>query len=89
MHIMREITRLWLLPIAAIGLGCSSTGGTGRSAEESKIRTIASIGDRPVSSSVGSPESSAVANLDTPERRRDGRDLVSGRVVDEKGRAGA
>ncbi len=85
MHTMRYHHRLWLFPLAAIGLGCSSTGGQGRSAEENKIRTIASIGDRPVSSSSGTPSSSAVANLDTPERKRDGRDLVSGRVVDDRG----
>jgi len=83
---MKYRLQLWLLPLAALGLGCSATGGRfGRSAEDSKIRTIASIGDRPVSSTTGTPASAAVANLDTGERRKDGRDLVSGRVLDDQG----
>jgi thiol-disulfide isomerase/thioredoxin len=85
MHTMSFNPRLWLLPIAFLGLGCASTGGFGRPSEDMKPRTIASIGDRPISATTGSPDSSAIASLDTTDRNRSGRDLISGRVVDDRG----
>jgi len=75
----------WLLPLAAIGLGCSSTGRFRPVAEEPKIRTIASIGDRPIGSVAGVPTASGAADLGPIEPRRDRASRVAGRVVDELG----
>jgi thiol-disulfide isomerase/thioredoxin len=76
---------LWLLPVAALGLGCTSTGGFSRTSQEPKITTIASIGDRSVAAVAGVPSSSAVADLDPPEPKRDRNARVAGRVVDDRG----
>jgi thiol-disulfide isomerase/thioredoxin len=81
------VRRTWLIPLAALGLGCSSTGTSGlaRHGNDPKIQTIASVGDRPVATKAGGATSSAVADLDAagPSRTRD--DRVSGRVVDDRG----
>ncbi len=79
------VRRSWLVPLAALGLGCSSTGGLTRSANDPKIQTIASVGDRPVATKAGGPTSSAVANLDAPDSPRVRDDRISGRVVDDRG----
>jgi thiol-disulfide isomerase/thioredoxin len=76
---------LWLLPVAVLGLGCTSTGGLGRTTQDPKITTIASIGERPVAAVAGVPASSAVADLDPPEPKRDRNARVAGRVVDDRG----
>ena len=85
MHTTSFLRRSWLLTLAALGLGCSSTGGFGRGANDPSIKTIASIGDRPITAVAGVPTSSAVADLEdhASPRDRDGR--VSGRVVDDRG----
>ena len=86
MSIISRTRKFWVvLILLTIGLGCSSTAGAGKRGDP-KIRTIASIGDRPVGVVAGTPTSSAVAALDTPEPRRTKAGLVSGRVVDEAGR---
>ena len=53
MRIPSPVRRSWLLPLAALGLGCSSTGGLVRSGNDPKIQTIASVGDRPVATKAG------------------------------------
>jgi thiol-disulfide isomerase/thioredoxin len=81
------VRRSWLIPLAALGLGCSSTGtgGLARSGNDPKIQTIASVGDRPVSTRAGGATSSAVADMDAPGPSRTSNDRVSGRVVDDRG----
>ncbi len=79
------VRRTWLIPLAALGLGCSSTGGLARSGSDPKIQTIASVGDRPVATRAGGATSSAVADLDAQGSSRTSNDRVSGRVVDDRG----
>ena len=80
-----DARRLLLLPIAVLGLGCASTGRFGLHANDPTIRTIASIGDKPVSAVAGAPTSSAVADLENHARPADRETRVSGRVVDDRG----
>jgi thiol-disulfide isomerase/thioredoxin len=67
-------------------VGCSSTSGL-RPAATPKMRTVASIGDKPLPIVTGEPGDSLTAENETPERHSragsDGR--ISGRVVDENG----
>ncbi len=72
MHTPIPVRRSWLIPLAALGLGCSSTGTGGLSwhGNDPKIQTIASVGDRPVATKTGGATSSAVADLDAPASPR-------------------
>ena len=86
MRITIPARRSWLLPLAALGLGCASTGGVTRNGNDPKIQTIASVGDRPVATRAGRTlTSSAVADLAALNSPRTRDDRVSGRVVDESG----
>ena len=85
MHTPSDSRWLWLLPIAAIGLGCSSTGGLAGRTNDPQIKTIASIGDRPLTAVAGVPTSSAVADLDDHSAPPAKGTRVSGRVVDDRG----
>lgn len=84
MRTLRRPTVLLLLAVFLASPGCSSTAGL-RTGAAPKIRTIASVGDKPLPAEAGEPGSSVAADEYTPERRvnKDGR--VSGRVFDEKG----
>ena len=84
---LRNSAGLWLLVItSAVGVGCSSTSRSRfRVAEGS--RSVASIGDRTLSTSVGASGSQVLADLPNPEPYRDPKARISGRVVDSQGRA--
>lgn len=76
-----------LLLMLVLGLvGCSSTSGK-RSASVPKMRTIASIGDKPLPIVTGEPGDSMSAETERPDRRSrsDTEGQISGRVVDDRG----
>ena len=83
----RKSARFWLLVLlCAAGVGCSSTSRSRfRVAEGS--RSVASIGDRPLTTTVGASGSQVVADLPEAEPYRDPQARISGRVVDAQGRA--
>lgn len=75
---LRATTSFLILPIYLAG--CASTSGV-----SSKIRTVASVGDRPLPVVSGEPGASVVADRVAPERARNDSGRISGRVVDENG----
>ena len=82
MHTLRIVVGLL---VVSIGLaGCSSTSGV-RTGNSSKIKTVASIGDKPLPVVTGEPGSTVAADEYTPERpvRTAGR--ISGHVLDDRG----
>jgi thiol-disulfide isomerase/thioredoxin len=82
---MRTLGLLAVLLSISLGLcGCSSTPRL-RSGVSPKVRTVASIGDRPLPVVSGEPGSTVTAEADEPPRtsKPDGR--ISGRVVDPQG----
>ncbi len=78
MRTLRTTTLILILP--GLLTGCASTSGVAP-----RIRTVASVGDKPLPVVTGTPGSSVRAEVATPDRprRTDGR--ISGRVVDDKG----
>jgi thiol-disulfide isomerase/thioredoxin len=74
---------LLIFPVALAG--CASMQNL-HSGVSPKIRTVASVGDKPVSVTTGEPGQTITAESDLPDRRQaksEGR--ISGRVVDEQG----
>jgi thiol-disulfide isomerase/thioredoxin len=75
--------------LVLLGLvGCSSTSGYRTATNAPKMRTVATIGDKPLPMVTGEPGESLTATAEPPVERRsrvdsDGR--ISGRVVDEQG----
>jgi thiol-disulfide isomerase/thioredoxin len=84
MHILRRPTVLLFVTMLWFSAGCSSTGGL-RSGGAPKVRTIASVGDKPLPAEAGEPGATVAADEYTPERRVDPKGRVSGRVFDERG----
>jgi thiol-disulfide isomerase/thioredoxin len=78
-----------LILLVLLGLvGCSSTSVYRAAANAPKMRTVATIGDRPLPIVSGEPGETLTATAEPPVERRsrvdsDGR--ISGRVVDERG----
>jgi thiol-disulfide isomerase/thioredoxin len=79
---LRRSLCLLILPLALAG--CASMSGL-RSGVSPKMRTVASIGDKPLHVTTGEPGQAITAETEPPEHqsRSDGR--ITGRVVDEQG----
>ena len=78
MRTLRLSLRLLILPFCLVG--CASTTGV-----SSKIRTVATIGDKPLPVVTGEPGATVVTDRVAPERRANPEGRISGRVVDEEG----
>ena len=84
---LHRFAGLWLLVVTSlVGVGCSSTSRSRFRAAEGS-RSVASIGDRPLITSVGDSGSQVVADLPEPEPYRDPKARISGRVIDSQGHA--
>ncbi|HMB04910.1 MAG TPA: redoxin domain-containing protein [Isosphaeraceae bacterium] len=79
---LRRSPCLLILPLALAG--CASTSGF-RSGVSPKMRTVASIGDKPLNVTTGEPGQAVTAETEAPERRSRSDGRISGRVVDEQG----
>src|SRR5262249_49499605 len=84
-----RIPKLWccflILPPCLVG--CSSTAGArARVASQPQIKTVASIGDRPLPVTTGEPGSQVASDTVTPQPRLDLEGRISGRVVDAQGK---
>jgi thiol-disulfide isomerase/thioredoxin len=84
---MRMLRSSLCLLILALGLGCSQTGVFRPSAPpSSNVRTIASVGDKPLPIVAGEPGSSLRAETEEPEPPRTSNSRVSGRVYNDRGK---
>ena len=79
MHTLRTSTSLLLLPLLCLA-GCASTSGV-----SSKMKTVASVGDKKYPVVTGEPGSSVVADVVPTEPSVRSKGRISGRVVDETG----
>ncbi|MDX2035703.1 MAG: redoxin family protein [Isosphaeraceae bacterium] len=76
-----------MLLILSSTIGCSMTSpGAPRTGGRSELKTIASVGDRPLPAVTGEPGASVVAAETAPPSRRTASSRISGRVVDRRGR---
>ena len=75
---LRPSLRLLILPLCLVG--CASTTGV-----SSKIRTVATIGDKPLPVVTGEPGAILASDRVAPELRANPEGRISGRVVDEQG----
>ena len=83
---MRNIRlALCLLAVFCTHLGCSQTGGV-RLGSPSNMRTVASVGDKPLPSVSGEPGSSLRADADDLDLPPSSGSRISGRVYDERGK---
>ena len=83
---MRNIRlALCLLAIFCTHAGCSQTGGV-RPNSPSNMRTVASVGDKPLPSVSGEPGSSLRADADELDLPPSSGARISGRVYDERGK---
>ena len=78
MRTLKPLQRLLLLPLC-LAAGCTSTGVS------SKMRTVASVGDKPLPIVAGEPGSTIAADRVQPEPRANLEGRVSGRVYDANG----
>jgi thiol-disulfide isomerase/thioredoxin len=78
----RRSLGLLILPLALSG--CASMSGL-RSGVSPKMRTVASIGDKPLHVTTGEPGQAVTAETEPPERRSRSDGRISGRVVNEHG----
>ncbi len=84
---MRILRSSLCLLILAVGLGCSQTGVFRPSAPtNSNVRTIASVGDKPLPIVAGEPGASLRAETEEPEPPRNSGSRVSGRVYNDRGK---
>ena len=74
-----------LLTAICTQVGCSQTGGV-RPSAPSNMRTVASVGDRPLPSVSGEPGASLRADADDLELPPSSGSRISGRVYDERGK---
>jgi hypothetical protein len=86
MRTLRIAVRLLPPSLALAVAGCASVAG-GRRAEAPQVRTITSVGDKPLPVVAGTPGDSVSSGRVAPERRTDAEGRISGRVLDERGRA--
>jgi thiol-disulfide isomerase/thioredoxin len=83
---MRNIRlALCLLAVFCTHLGCSQTGGV-RPGSPSNMRTVASVGDKPLPSVSGEPGASLRADADDLDLPPSSGSRISGRVYDERGK---
>ena len=76
---------LSLLSLACIVAGCSQTGAF-KSGGVSDMKTVASVGDRPLPIVAGEPGASVRAETDDLDRPAPKGSRISGRVYDERGK---
>ncbi len=76
---------LCLLSMVCLIAGCSQTGAL-RSSNTSDVRTIASVGDKPLPIVSGEPGASLRAETEDIERPTPRGSRISGRVYDERGK---
>jgi hypothetical protein len=74
-----------LLAVTCTHVGCSQTGGV-RPNPPSNMRTVASVGDKPLPSVSGEPGSSSRADADDLDLPPSSGSRISGRVYDERGK---
>ena len=74
-----------LLAVTCTHVGCSQTGGV-RPTPPSNMRTVASVGDKPLPSVSGEPGSSSRADSDDLDLPPSSGSRISGRVYDERGK---
>ena len=74
-----------LLAVICTHAGCSQTGGV-RPSPPSNMRTVASVGDKPLPSVSGEPGSSLRADADDLDLPPSSGSRISGRVYDERGK---
>ena len=78
-----------LILLVLLGLvGCSSTSVSRTATTAPKMRTVATIGDKPLPIITGDPGDTRTATAEPPVERRsrvDSEGLISGRVVDKQG----
>ena len=83
---MRNIRMaLCLLAVFCTHAGCSQTGGV-RPGSPSNMRTVASVGDKPLPSVSGEPGSSLRADADELDLPPSSGSRISGRVYDDRGK---
>ncbi|MEO6811739.1 MAG: redoxin domain-containing protein [Isosphaeraceae bacterium] len=82
MHTMSRTLLLTFVPL--IGAGCASVTGA-RFAHVPKVRTVTSIGDKPVSIVAGAMGESVTVGNDSPDLRVASEGQISGRVLDAQG----
>ncbi|MBV8610840.1 MAG: redoxin family protein [Singulisphaera sp.] len=75
---LRPSLRLLILPLCLVG--CASTTGV-----SSKVRTVATIGDKPLPVVTGEPGAIVASDRVAPEHRANPEGRISGRVVDAQG----
>ena len=78
-------SKLCLLTLICTLAGCSQTGGV-RSGASSNMRTVASVGDKPMPIVAGEPGSSLRAETDELDLPGSTGARISGRVYDERGK---
>ncbi len=83
MRIARLLPGLLLFPVSM--LGCSQPFGI-RNGSSDGIKTVASVGDKPLPIRSGTPDSSVRAQETEPIETPSGRGRISGRVFDEQGK---
>lgn len=79
MRTLRTSPCLLILPLCLAGCA-STTGGV-----STKMKTVASVGDKQLPVVTGAPGSSVVADVQAPERPMRSEGRISGRVFDENG----
>src|SRR5271166_1612508 len=77
---------LCLLSLVLTVGGCSQTGPFRSAARPSDIKTIASVGDKPLPIVSGEPGSSVRADTEEPDSPAPRGSRISGRVYDERGK---
>jgi thiol-disulfide isomerase/thioredoxin len=78
-------TTFCLLIVVCTHVGCSQTGGV-RPTQPSNVRTVASVGDKPLPSVSGEPGSSLHADNDDLDLPASSGSRISGRVFDDRGK---
>src|SRR3989442_6765455 len=86
MRTWRIAVRLLPSSLALVAAGCAGVTG-GRHGVAPQIRTITSVGDKPLPVVAGTPGDAVASGRDAPERRPSPEGQISGRVLDERGRA--
>ena len=74
-----------LLTVLCTHVGCSQTGGV-RPSPPSNVRTVASVGDKPLPSVSGEPGASLRADTEELDLPASSGSRISGRVFDDRGK---
>ncbi|HEX8203594.1 MAG TPA: carboxypeptidase regulatory-like domain-containing protein, partial [Isosphaeraceae bacterium] len=86
MRTLRIPVRLLPPALALVAVGCASVSG-GRPGVAPQVRTITSVGDKPLPVVSGTPGDAVASGRVRPERRPGAEGRISGRVLDDRGRA--